>query len=221
MQIMNTDQLISYCKSFKWTRAIKQLHVHHCYKPDHSDYTGSNGMQLQEAMRNYHMKTNGWSDIGQHLTLLPDGQWITGRDFNADPASISGWNEGAFAIEMVGNFDTGHDKFGLKQAQEMFAFCAFFVQNKGLDVDKQVKFHRDNPNAGKTCPGTGIDRTWFFNQLKESMKAKPMTIEEAVKFISDHSGINYDTWLANAKSGKIKYLDICFQKIAEAWKGGK
>jgi len=172
MQIFTTDQLISYCESYPWKRKIIQLHVHHTWKPSHKDYNGNNGLQLQEAMKKYHIDTNGWSDIGQHLTLLPDGKWVTGRDFNKNPASISGWNTGAFAIEMLGNFDVGNDRFEGKQAEAMYKFCAWFVQFKNLSIDSQVKFHRDNPNAGKTCPGTGIDRDAFIKRLKDETQPK-------------------------------------------------
>jgi hypothetical protein len=60
-------------------------------------------------MRNYHVNTNGWSDIGQYVTLLLDGTFVTGRDFGKDPASIKGFNTEAFACEMLGNFDKSHD----------------------------------------------------------------------------------------------------------------
>lgn len=203
MQIMTTDQLIEYCKSFKWTRKITQLHIHHTWGPSHKDYNGSNGIQLQQAMRNYHTNTLGWSDIGQHLTLLPDGQWVTGRDFNRDPASISGWNRGAFAVEMLGNFDIGNDKFESKQADAMFKFCAFFVVFKLLNIDSDVKFHRDNLMAGKTCPGSGINRDWFMNRLKEAVKV-PETPQveawklEGLKYLHDNGLLqDYDGWLKN------------------------
>lgn len=169
-KIISTDQLINCCKALHWARKVTQLHIHHTWSPSHKDYNGSNGLDLQQAMRNYHVKNEGWKDIGQHLTLLPDGQWITGRDFNLDPASIAGWNAGAFAIEMLGNFDAGNDKFEGKQAESMFKFCAWVCMFVPLNIDSDVKFHRDNPTAGKTCPGTGIDRMWFMNTLKDYTK---------------------------------------------------
>lgn len=168
-KLLTTEQLILYCKHFPWNCPINELHVHHTWKPDHSDYNGQNGLKLNENMRQYHLSLK-WNDIGQHLTLLPDGRWVTGRDFNFNPASIIGWNEGAFAIEMVGNFDTGHDKFTGDQADAMFEFCAWFCEFKVLNVDANVKFHRDNPSAGKTCPGSGIDRAWFMAELKKKIK---------------------------------------------------
>jgi len=85
---------------------------------------------------------------------------------------ICGWNTGAFAIEMLGNFASGNDDFGRKQAESMYKFCAWFVQFKNLNIDSQVKFHRDNPTAGRTCPGTGIDKDAFMKRLKDEAQPK-------------------------------------------------
>jgi len=177
-KIMNTSELIRYIEKYIWTRTVNQLHIHHTWKPNHSDYLGYNGVELQREMRNYHVNVNRWRDIAQHLTLLPDGNWVTGRSFNINPASIIGWNEGAFAIEMIGNFDKGFDKFYGRQAEAMFEFCAFFVAHMKLDMKNSVKFHRDKPNSGKTCPGSGINREWFMNKLKNAIEGEISIIEE-------------------------------------------
>lgn len=182
--VMTTSELINHVKSFKWSRSVAQLHIHHTWKPDHKDYNGTNGVALQTAMRNYHVNTKGWKDIAQHLTLLPDGKWVTGRDFNIDPVSIIGWNEGAFCIEMLGNFDIGCNKFSGEQAEAMFKFCTFFVTQMKLDIKTGVKFHRDNPATEKTCPGSSIDRKWFMSELNrriETIKLPPK-YEEPWKF---------------------------------------
>jgi len=112
-------------------------------------------------MEYYHVNTNGWATIAQHVTLFPDGMWVLGRDFNTTPASITGWNTGAFCIEMIGNFDTGCDVFKNPQADAMYEFCEYMVEQKAL----MMRFHRDSPTAYKTCPGSGIDRATFFNKV--------------------------------------------------------
>lgn len=182
--VMTTYELINHVKSFKWSRNVTQLHVHHTWKPDHGDYNGTNGVSLQRAIRNYHVNTKYWKDIAQHLTLLPDGRWVTGRDFNLDPISIIGWNEGAFCIEMLGNFDMGCDNFGGEQAEAMFGFCVFLAVQMQLNTKTDIKFHRDSPTAGKTCPGSGIDREWFMNELNKRIEAikHPSTNEETWKY---------------------------------------
>jgi hypothetical protein len=132
--------------------------VHHTWSPEHRHFNGTNGIELQENMKRYHLSL-GWSDIGQHVTLLPDGLFVTGRNFMLTPASIQGYNTGAFAVEMLGNFDTGHDKFEGKQKDSMLKLAKYFI-TKG----RYIRFHREN--APKTCPGTSIDKEVFMNEVK-------------------------------------------------------
>ncbi|MDR7870249.1 MAG: N-acetylmuramoyl-L-alanine amidase [Tissierellaceae bacterium] len=152
---------------------FKQLHVHHTWKPTHRNFTGDNHIAMQQGMKNYHTITLGWADIGQHLTLFPDGKWLTGRPFASTPASIKGWNTGALAVEMVGNFDTpnsgvynslGYDKLQGRQKEEILKLIKYFLDKYGEDA---VVFHRDNPTAGKTCPGTSLNRVSLIQEAKE------------------------------------------------------
>lgn len=125
-------------------------------------------------MRNTH-KRNGWGDIAQHVTLFPDGKFMLGRGFSKTPVSIKGYNTGAFACEMVGNFDRqgdkgasynslGYDKFEGKQREAMLKLAHYFdVKRK-----KYVRFHREN--ASKTCPGTSIDKNVFMNDARNIYK---------------------------------------------------
>jgi len=170
-KILTTDELINYIKNFKWTRKFSEIHVHHCWKPEHKDFNGNNGIALQEAMRNYHVNNLGWADVGQHLTLLPDGKFVTGRDFNKIPASITGRNSLCFlAIEMIGNFDIGHDKLEDEQLNSILKLVNWGINYFNLGT-KGIVFH--NEYASKTCPGTSIDKQWFidkvvnYNEIKE------------------------------------------------------
>jgi hypothetical protein len=109
-------------------------------------------------MRHYH-KSLGWIDIGQHVTLMPDGKFVIGRDFGQTPVSIIGYNIGAFACEMLGNFDTGNDVLSGEQLQSILGLAHYFDE-KG----RYVRFHREN--ASKTCPCTSIDKSTFMEQVK-------------------------------------------------------
>ena len=152
----NTKQLLTELDKYQWM----ELHVHHTYIPNHSNFTGTNHIALNNGMRNYHMNTLKWSNIGQHLTLFPDGVFLDGRDFNQSPASISGQNKvGALAVEMVGNFDTGNDKFDGVQKEAMLTLANYFI-GKNLTI----KFH--NEYSKKTCPGTSIDKVKFIAEAK-------------------------------------------------------
>jgi peptidoglycan hydrolase-like protein with peptidoglycan-binding domain len=170
-EILTVDQLIQRLKGKKY----RYSQVHHTYKPDHSDFNGKNHIQLQQAMRNYHVNQRGWSDIGQHVTLFPDGLFVTGRDFDKTPAGINGYNTGAFMTEMLGNFDKGHDKLEGKQLESMLKLQHFLVTECGAEII----FHREH--AKKTCPGTGIDKGEFLSMVASYKPEKVIDRNEQVK----------------------------------------
>jgi peptidoglycan hydrolase-like protein with peptidoglycan-binding domain len=124
-------------------------------------------------MYNSHVNDRGWDNIGQHVSLFPDGKFVTGRPFNSTPAGISGYNTGAFMTEMVGDFDKGKDKLEGKQLEAMLKVQNYLVKNCGATI----MFH--NEHAPKTCPGTGIDKKLFVKQVMEYGKkpVKPKTIK--------------------------------------------
>lgn len=157
----DAKQFINWLKNVEVTSKIIGTHVHHTYSPSHKDFKGNNHKALQDGMRNYHMKDRGWSDIGQHITIFPDGKIMTGRDINRMPASATNYNGSdashPFMFEMIGNFDKGNDKLEGKQLESAIEICRYFGN---------VIFHREcliNGVSPKTCPGTGIDKTWFMN----------------------------------------------------------
>lgn len=159
---MNYGQIITVAQLLKELDKYhhREFHVHHTWKPDHKDFTGSNHRALQDGMRNYHVKTNGWSDIAQHITVFPDGKIMVGRDFNRDTASILGYNRYAFMVENVGNFDKGHDQFTGEQRRVNVEIARWF-HSKG----KYIRFH--NENAGKSCPGTGVNKDEFMKGVQD------------------------------------------------------
>lgn len=159
-RILTVDQLINELKNYNHV----ELHVHHTWRPDHSNWRQRPDAQYwQNSMRNYHVNTLGWEDIGQHVTLTPDGKFITGRNFGRQPASIKGYNSInggiSFMVEMLGNFDIGNDKFEGSQKASILKLAKWFD-----DRGKYIRFHREN--ASKTCPGTGIDKAQFMREVR-------------------------------------------------------
>lgn len=158
-RILNTEQLLKELDKYKF----KQLHIHHTWKPENKDFKGNNHIAMQQGMYNYHTKNLGWQNIGQHVTLFPDGKWVTGRPFNITPASIKGWNTGAFAVEMVGNFDIGNDKLKGNQLNSILQLMKYFINKYG---ENSIKFHREGPGVTKTCPGTSLNKANMIKRAK-------------------------------------------------------
>jgi hypothetical protein len=160
MKLLTLDQLLDLLDLYRHS----ELHIHHTWEPEHKDFKGDNHLALQQGMKNYHVNMNGWDDIAQHATLFPDGKLMTGRAFNSRPASIKGVNGTEtnipFMVEMIGNFDIGHDKLEGEQRESIISLARYF-DSKG----RYIRFHREN--SVKTCPGTGIDKEKFMEEVRK------------------------------------------------------
>jgi len=133
---------------------IDAVHMHHTWRPNHSQWRGLDSV---EAIWRFHTTQNRWLDIGQHITIDPEGFIWTGRSWNLSPCSAPGHNgtpsRHPFMFELVGDFDTGHDCFAGPQRQTAVAVIAEVQRAFRLDPST-LRFH--NQMGPKTCPGTSI-----------------------------------------------------------------
>ena len=188
------DEFKNWLNNKSVTRKITRLQVHHTGLPDYSCFFKSNGitedeLTRQKSMKDYHTKTNGWSDIAQHFTIFPNGKIVTGRSLNSNPAGITGWNPNAICVEIYGNFDKGHDimKEAQKQAVIMLygELCKKFkLTPSNTTIRPHAWFTSGGTYLGdyvagksrKTCPGTnfmgiGNSRAAFDNVFIPKIKA--------------------------------------------------
>ena len=164
----NVDSFKSYLSSLSVKRNIKLIQLHHTYGPCYKQFTGTNHQTLQKNMRDYHINTNGWADIGQHFTIFPDGVILSGRSIEKIPAGIKGANTGAICIECVGNFDIGGDTMSEAQKNAIIGVVKLLLDKFNLDAKTSVIYHAWWTAAGtalgtyvrgkscKTCPGTNF-----------------------------------------------------------------
>lgn len=154
----------TYLKNNPPGRQITTVQIHHTYRPRLDQYLAAKDReQIIRAMWADHVHRRGWSDIGQHFTVAPDGIW-TGRPLTADPAGIVGANRGAIMFEAIGDFgglesERAHWEH-LEGAQlGLYAGAvAEVLKAFGLGLDS-ILFHRER--APKTCPGLTLDKAWF------------------------------------------------------------
>ena len=188
------DEFKNWLKNKSVTRTVTRLQVHHTGLPDYSCFFKSNGttedeLTRQKSMKDFHVNTNGWSDIAQHFTIFPNGKIVTGRSLNSNPAGITGWNPNAICVEIYGNFDKGHDimKEAQKQAVIMLygELCKKFkLTPSNTTIRPHAWFTSGGTYLGdyvagksrKTCPGTnfmsiGNSRTAFDNKFIPMVKA--------------------------------------------------
>jgi len=177
------------------TRKIDAVHLHHTWRPTRAQFKGQATI---EAMRNYHINTNKWRDIAQHLTIDPHGLLWTGRNWNAPPASQAGRNgtsdAGPFMIEIVGDFDHGRDVLDGDQRHSVVAVVAALLRTFGL-TGAAVHFHRELESP-KTCPGTSVDKKTLMSEIEAAQTAAAATPKSrgaAAKARADSAPLPFDS----------------------------
>lgn len=164
---MDIAEFENWIANFRVGRTILFLQQHHTYSPSYQHFDGVNHFHLQKNMKDYHVGTNGWMDIGQHFSIFPDGTILTGRSLELTPACIYGNNSAAICIENVGFFDVGNDVMTQLQSDSIVRATAAICKKFSIPVstDKIVYHHwfhlstgvRNNGTGGnKTCPGTNF-----------------------------------------------------------------
>jgi hypothetical protein len=156
-------QFLSAVSSYSWSPAKSEIHVHHTWRPNHSQYRG---LASIEGMWRYHTVENKWSDIAQHVSIGPEGTIWTGRTWSRTPASAIGYSHrGVFMIETIGDFDNGKDVLDGEQFDSLLSVVAILQIYFQLPLWSSIKFH--NEMSGKSCPGESVDRTQFIFAVRE------------------------------------------------------
>jgi SH3-like domain-containing protein len=148
-------------------RTVLLIQQHHTWNPSYKNFTGSNHFTQQLGMKNYHIATNGWNDIGQHFTTFPDGTIVTGRSLEKTPACLKGANTNGICIEHFGNFDKGGDTMTDAHRDTIIGMTAILCKRFNIPVNSQriVYHHWYNLSTGernngtknnKSCPGSNF-----------------------------------------------------------------
>lgn len=161
--------------------------VHHTYIPDQDDF---NGVSTIHGVFNYYANTLKWPrGRGPHFWLYGgDGRYGTqsligvGTHPAHDGIAVSYRNHRWAGIEAFGYYDSR------AMPQSMIDLYRFTLQticgsripikNAGAGVDGPKSpigqiFHRNAPNAGKSCPGNQVKESWFFPAMQKKTPAPP------------------------------------------------
>ena len=136
--------------------------VHHTVNAN--DYTEAQVPALLRSIYAYHVKSRGWSDIGYNFLVDRFGRIWEGRFGGIDKPVVGAhtlnYNDYAFAMSAIGNFDTVQPPDVMLRAYgQLFAWKlslhgvnpASTAQQVGRKVFPAINGHRD---AGSTaCPG--------------------------------------------------------------------
>jgi len=119
-------------------------------------------------IRKWHL-ARGFTDVGYHLVLQPDGEVQNGRSLTSEGAHCSGENDNSFGVCLVGN-----DRFSMKQ----FDALRYKLDSLVLcyDIPKWAIYgHYQFKSAikqGKTCPNIDMQRLlfWYLTGNQDALK---------------------------------------------------
>lgn len=140
--------------------------LHHTAMPNlamrHRGFTA----QHIENMKAFY-QDQGWRG-GPHLFADDDQLWGM-NDFAMPGVHAKSWNKIGFGIEVLGDYDIESPKLGrgfdcwsvaTRAAREVLNWL-------GLPVNADtVRFHRDEPNTTKTCPGNLVKKEWVIEMIQ-------------------------------------------------------
>jgi N-acetylmuramoyl-L-alanine amidase len=138
----------------------------------HHSLTEDGAVKDWDAIRRYHIETNGWKAIGYHIGLEEvDGKLVVqqGRPVGSIGAHCKGFNARSVGICLVGNYDReapSDDRLFL-----LASVCRELQRLYGIHAD-QVIGHRESyaligKPVEKSCPGKLFDLDSFRARLLE------------------------------------------------------
>jgi len=143
-------------------REISRIVIHHSATEDGQTFSW-------RAIREYHILTRGWLDIGYHAGCELVGtkfECMYGRPIHIIGAHARGSNRGSLGFCFVGNYDIIVPEFEMLEiaAKRVIApWCLLF----GITVDNIIPH---NAKSSKTCPGVKFPmatlRDYVWTELK-------------------------------------------------------
>jgi len=139
----------------------------------HHSATDDSGTLSWEAIRNYHVVKNHYSDVGYHAgaEMILRSCWakprpivLYGRPVLAIGAHVAGYNSRSLGFCFVGDYDSQIPPEELLREAALRVLAPWCEQFK-LGVDDIVP-HRDY--SGKTCPGELFDMSELRQFVREA-----------------------------------------------------
>lgn len=152
---------------------ITRLTVHHT--ADRDPVHGGSVSRMASQVRSYqgyHMNGRGWSDIGYHFVIDPDGRIWEGRELRWQGAHAGNGpaNRHNVGIALIGNFNrdrvTRAQKRALKSLVEWLV-VRYHIRPSALHTHREIKARYPGLSATQ-CPGR--DLASYFNVLRRHIR---------------------------------------------------
>lgn len=103
-------------------------------------------------IRDWHVRGNGWRDIGYHYVIRRSGQVEPGRPLDQTGAHVSGHNSNSIGLCLVGGIGAAGQAENNFVPAQWEALKALVARLKRQFPRARIQGHRDFPNVKKDCP---------------------------------------------------------------------
>lgn len=146
-----------------WTRAkpkvwdtkpmgrVSRITVHHDGMTPFRSTSSSASAQRLESIRNAHVSSNGWADIGYHFVVDPAGRVWEARPTTLQGAHVKYNNEGNLGVMMMGNYEQQVPTAAASSAID--EFVSVLMRRYGVPVGRVYTHREIRPTA---CPGRNL-----------------------------------------------------------------
>ena len=126
-------------------RKINKLIVHCTATPQFKDFT-------VDDVRGWHVKGNGWSDIGYHYLIRLDGSVELGRPVKKSGAHVAGHNKSSIGIAYVGGMDKQMDEWIDTRTNEQKDSLFNLLMDLKFEFPNAVVYGHNDFTDKKVCP---------------------------------------------------------------------
>ena len=145
-------------------RKIEKIILHCAATPEGRDVK-------TETIKSWHVKGNGWSDIGYHFVIELDGSVHDGRPMERSGAHTKGHNATSIGICYVGGMDKNKNAKDTRNEAQRKAMDEL-IQSLMEEYPKAT-IHGHNEFAAKACPSFDVQKEYgHLNPKKSTPKKK-------------------------------------------------
>ena len=145
-------------------RKIDKIFIHCSATPEGRDVK-------TETIKSWHVKGNGWSDIGYHLVVELDGAVKEGRPMHRSGAGVRGHNAHSIHVCYIGGMDKDKNAKDTRTDAQRSSLDKV-IENLKMDHPK-ASVHGHNEFAAKACPSFDVQKEYGTPKPKAKVKATP------------------------------------------------
>ncbi len=143
--------MFNFKRWFIMARKIDKIILHCAATPEGRDVK-------TETIKSWHVKGNGWSDIGYHFVIELDGAVKNGRPLHRSGAHTKGHNATSIGICYVGGIDKDKKPKDTRTEAQRKAMDKLIAD---LKMDHPTAtIHGHNEFAAKACPSFDVSKEY-------------------------------------------------------------